>query len=99
MRESTIEGEFKKQTKHAGWWCLKLKIISHAGFPDRMLLKHPGLVVFVEVKATLKKPRPLQSWVHKKLRKLGFEVYVIDSIEDIAGFIKRQSGMLPTPRS
>jgi len=83
MRESKIEREFKKQAEHAGWWCLKLKVIGHAGFPDRLLLKEPGRVKFVELKATDKKPRPLQKWVIKNLKKRGFDVYVIDSIEDI----------------
>ncbi len=63
-------------------------VIAHAGFPDRVLLKHPGQIKFVELKAPKKGPRPLQSFVHKKLRKLGFEVYVINQIEQIASVVQ-----------
>lgn len=88
MRESAVEKEFRKQAKASGWWPLKLKIISHAGFPDRMLLKHPGRIKFVELKATGKKPRKLQKWVLGKLNELGFECHVIDRIEDITRVIQ-----------
>jgi len=81
LLESPIEKAFKKHVETLGWWCLKLKVISHAGFPDRVLMKAPGRIVFVELKATGKKPRPLQVYVMKRLIKLGFEVHVIDSIE------------------
>jgi len=88
MRESKIEKEFRKQATAAGWWCLKLAIIAHAGFPDRLLLKHPGRVKFAELKATGKDARPLQGYIHRKLRKLGFEVYVINRVEDITRVIE-----------
>ena len=38
-------------------------------------------IVFVEFKAPGKKPTKLQAHTHEKLRKQGYEVYVIDSIE------------------
>lgn len=81
MRESTIEHKTVKYATERGWWCLKLHIINHAGFPDRICLADGGQIIFVEFKATGKQPRKLQLWVMEKLRGLGFEVHVIDNIE------------------
>jgi hypothetical protein len=83
MRESKIEKEFKKEAEKNGWWCLKMRVVNHAGFPDRVLLRHPGVVRFVEVKAPGKTLRPLQKFVFKKLKNLGFDCYVLDCIESI----------------
>jgi hypothetical protein len=41
----------------------------------------------VEVKAPGEKPRPLQLSRHKLLRRLGFQVYVLDALEQIGGII------------
>ena len=81
MRESAIEKSVTKFATARGWWCLKLHVINHAGFPDRLCLAAGGQIKFVEFKATGKKPRRLQMWVINKLRGMGFNVYVIDSIE------------------
>ena len=42
---------------------------------------------FVETKAPGKTPRPLQEARHNLLRRLGFKVYVIDSVEQIGSVI------------
>jgi hypothetical protein len=47
-------------------------------FPDRMILLPGGRVVWVEFKRKKEKLRPGQSIVSAELRRLGFEVYVID---------------------
>lgn len=86
--EADIERVFKRESERFGWWCLKLKIISHAGFPDRVLLKAPGRIKFVELKRPGKKARALQAHIHKKLKKLGFEVHVIDQVEQIASVVQ-----------
>ena len=44
-------------------------------------------MTFAELKALSKKPRPLQLARHKTLMKLGFHVYVIDSIEQIGAIL------------
>ena len=48
-----------------------------------MILLPGGKIAFAELKAPGKKPRPLQIARHKVLMKLGFRVYVIDSVEQI----------------
>ena len=83
MIESDVEKEFRKQARLNGWWCLKLRVINHAGFPDRLLLKEPGRVKFVELKRPGKTARKLQKYVLNRLEKLGFECHVIDRVENI----------------
>lgn len=83
MKESTIESNFVKQVKAMGGMAIKLISPNFAGLPDRLVLLPHGIMFFVELKATGQKPRPLQIAVHRKLRKLGFTVYVIDSNEKV----------------
>lgn len=79
MRESYIEKVLVKEVKKYGGWALKLPAVFVSGLPDRMCLMPGGRVFFVELKAPGKKPDGLQPYIHKKLRKLGFIVYVIDN--------------------
>lgn len=81
MREKAIEQYFVKEVKRAGGIALKVNSTSMKGLPDRMVLLPNGVLFFAEIKATGKTARALQNFVHKKLRALGFDVYVIDSIE------------------
>lgn len=63
--------------------CVKLLSEFVTGLPDRMCLLPGQLIFFVELKTTGKKPRKMQEYMHKKLRSLGFEVYVIDSTDSL----------------
>ena len=81
--EKLIERKLVKLTAEAGGWCLKLLALHCAGLPDRICLMPGGKVFFVETKSTGDKPRKIQLLVHKKLRALGFKVYVIDKSEQI----------------
>lgn len=49
------------------------------GLPDRLVLLPDGKMFFAELKAPGKKPRPEQVRVHESLKRLGFDVRVIDS--------------------
>lgn len=79
--EKAIEKKLNEAVKKLGGWSIKLLPFQFNGLPDRLLLIPGGHVIFVEVKSEKKKPEPLQLWVHKKLRNLGFKVYVIDTFE------------------
>lgn len=59
--------------------CLKLLSQHTTGLPDRLCLLPIGRAFFVEVKTTGKKPRKIQEFIHRRLRSLGFRVYVLDS--------------------
>ena len=83
MREKEIEKKLVERIKKEGGMCLKLTSPGNAGVPDRLCLLPRGRIVFVEMKAPGKKPRPLQVKQIQKIRKLGFRVEVIDSEEGI----------------
>ena len=88
MRESFIEEKLTKAVKQNGGVCWKFTSPGTAGVPDRIILMPEGRIAFVEVKAPGEKPRPLQLSRHKLLRRLGFQVYVLDALEDIDKIIK-----------
>lgn len=88
MLEKEIEKALVKQVQVLDGWCLKLTSPSAAGLPDRLLLMPHGRVVFVEVKRPGQKPRPLQVKRFKRLRDLGFKVYVLDDKVKIPDILK-----------
>ena len=79
MEEQNIELFLIKQVCLKSGLCLKMNSITMNGLPDRLVLLPEGKMFFAELKAPGKKPRPEQVRVHESLRKLGFDVYVIDS--------------------
>ena len=78
MREKPIEQSLVKAVRQMGGMCPKFISPGMDGMPDRMVLLPKGKIVFVEVKAPGKKPRPLQVRRHEQLRKLGFSVFILD---------------------
>lgn len=86
--EKVIEAKLVTEVKKTGGMCIKLLCDQFSGLPDRMCLFPGGKIVFVELKSTGKKPRPLQIAVHNKFRALGFRVEVIDTIDGVLNFIK-----------
>lgn len=81
MLERHIEDALVKAAREAGGWAPKWVSPGHDGVPDRIVLMPGGRIKFVELKAPGEKPTPLQAKVHAKLRALGFDVDVIDSVE------------------
>ena len=88
MREKKIEQKLVTAVKKNGGICPKFVSPGFDGMPDRLLLLPHGRFAFVEVKAPNQKPRPLQLSRHRLLRRLGFQVYVLDALEDIDKIIK-----------
>lgn len=80
--EKALEKTFSaylNQTKNV--WAIKLLSTFVKGLPDRLILCRGGYVGFAEIKTTGKKPTKIQTFIHDKLRQLGFVVVVIDDIE------------------
>ena len=88
MRESFIEEKLTKAVRQKGGVCWKFTSPGTAGVPDRIVLMPKGHIAFVEAKAPGEKPRKLQLSRHQLLRRLGFQVYVLDALEDIDKIIK-----------
>lgn len=83
MKEKQLENKLRMAVKKAGGIAPKFVSPGFGGMPDRLILLPDGIIAFVELKAPVKKPRPLQLARHRLLRSLGFRVYVIDSEEQI----------------
>jgi len=81
--EKIIEQKLIKAVKSLGGIAPKFVSPGYDGLPDRLVLLPGGRIAFVEVKATGRKPRPLQLHRHETLRRLGFKVYVLDDVRVI----------------
>lgn len=88
--ESQIERYFKKKVEEHGALVWKFTSPGRPGVPDRIVMLPGGRVVFAEIKAPGKKPRPLQRAVIYRMRKQGCRVWVIDSREKVLEFIERE---------
>lgn len=85
--EKYIEKKLKDEVKRRGGVALKFSSGSEVGFPDRCVLLPGGRCYWVELKTTGEKPRAIQRYRHNQLKRLGFEVFVIDSTNLINQFI------------
>ena len=87
MREKQVEQKLVRAVKARGGICPKFVSPGFDGMPDRMVLLPGGRIGFVEVKAPGKVPRPLQVARHRLLSRLGFQVFTLDSQEQIGGIL------------
>lgn len=78
MNEHHIEQALKHSVEAAGGICWKLVSPGTNGVPDRICIMH-GRVVFVELKAPGRFPRPIQRRRIQQLRDHGMSVVVVDS--------------------
>ena len=85
--EKAVERRLVELVKYNGGMCIKLLCDQLIGLPDRMCLFPGHKIAFVELKTTGKKPKRIQTYMHDKLRKLGFRVEVIDTIKGVEQFI------------
>lgn len=81
--EKVLEARLRKEVESHGWMALKLLPQLHRGLPDRLILAEYGIAFFAEIKTTGKKPTRLQKHCHELLRKLGFQVFIIDTTESL----------------
>lgn len=87
--EKLLEKKLRVKIEELGGLCWKLPAIHISGIPDRLCLLPGGKAFFAEIKTTGEKPEKLQLYWHKELRKRGFEVYVVDSSEQINQIIEK----------
>lgn len=85
--EKLLERKLRVKVEELGGYCWKLPAIHISGIPDRICLLPGGRVFFAEIKTTKEAARKLQLLWHRKLKELGFAVYVIDTSEQIEDLI------------
>lgn len=86
--EKKVEPALREGIKKLGGWCIKLLTNHITGLPDRLCLLPGGIIFFAETKSTGDKPSKIQLYVHRKLSKMGFKIFVIDSIEKLKIVLK-----------
>jgi hypothetical protein len=92
MREKTVEKKLVQEVKARGGICPKWVSPGFDGVPDRLVFlpgRHFGMV---EVKAPGEKPRALQVSRHRLFGRLGFQVYVLDGVEQIEKILDEIGG-------
>lgn len=87
MREKQVEQKLVRAVKARGGICPKFVSPGFDGMPDRVVLLPGRHFGFVEVKAPGEVPRPLQVSRHQLMKRLGFQVYVLDDPEQIGGIL------------
>jgi Holliday junction resolvase len=78
MTEQKIQAKLIKQLESDGYYVVKLSVTNKPGIPDLIAIPKDSDAEFYEVKRPGKKPRPLQEYRIKELKKHGVKVYVYD---------------------
>ena len=87
MLEVSVEKTSEKEAKKRGVWAVKLARLAGGGWPDHTLFASGGRIAFVEFKrAKNYKFEPLQPFIAKMLRKLGFRYAVCKTNEEVKAF-------------
>jgi len=86
MLEKGIEAALVKRVKALGGMAEKFTSPNKRSVPDRIVTLPGGVIIFVELKAPGKLPKPLQQRDHDIRRVLGCDVRVIDTIEGCNAF-------------
>lgn len=80
IAESVLERKMCRWVEANGG--ITLKIQAAKGWPDRLVCKPSGLVMFVEFKRADRKPNVLQAHILRKLSLLGFYACWVSSERD-----------------
>ena len=88
MNEKTLERRLCKEIREVGGLALKFVSPGMSGVPDRLVLLPGQKIAFVEVKSPGQKMRPLQVRRKAQLEALGFQVYCLDGVAQIAHIIR-----------
>ena len=88
MKETYIESTFCEWVEcHEGWHALKL--LKRVGWPDRLIIGPGATAYFIEFKRPGEEPELIQEFIHDILKKLGFEIYVCEAIEQAKEIFRR----------
>lgn len=92
MRESQVEEHFVIRVAETGGIQRKIAYIARRSCPDRLVGWPNGKTGLVEMKRPLGKAREDQEREHNRLRRCGFRVDVLDTIEAVDAYVKEMSG-------
>jgi hypothetical protein len=87
VTERDIEKQLRLRIAVLGGKAYKFSSPGNSGVPDRIVLIR-GKCYFVELKRPGQDLSPRQRAVKRDFEKLGFEVYRLDSLEDVDKFLK-----------
>ncbi len=85
ISEADLQRSVIKTLEGRGWYVVKLIQTNRNGIPD-LLIHRDGVTRYIEVKRPGEKPRPLQEFRHKELRKAGIDIDVITDISQLSTF-------------
>jgi Holliday junction resolvase len=76
--ESKLQRKIIQDLELDGWEVNKVMKSNKAGWPDLEAFRNK-ITIFIETKSRGKKAKPIQEYVHRRLRAQGFSVFVIDT--------------------
>lgn len=88
MLEKDLERRFVAAAKDLGCDAEKLVAAGKRGWPDRTVLMPGGKVLFFELKTPKGKTSRQQDLIHCKLRSLGFDVFVVDNLDEALAVLR-----------
>lgn len=86
--ENDIEVALRDKIRALGGKAFKWVSPGTRGVPDRIVVLPGSRIVFVELKAPGKSSTPWQLKQQRDIRRLGFEVRVIDTLEKVEAFVE-----------
>ena len=89
--EGKVEAYLKRRVLAARGQIRKLRWLDRRGAPDRFVWWRGPRVAFVEVKAPGGKLTRLQTVEHERLRRDGFDVFVVYNEADVDAFIDKMT--------
>jgi hypothetical protein len=90
LKESTVEKYLREQVEARGGMCEKFTSPGRRDVPDRLISWPFSDKDLAETKATGKKPRPGQLRDHARRKRIGHQVYVLDSKEAVDWYINQR---------
>lgn len=87
IRERDIEKAFTAKVKAAGGEIRKVKWIGRKGAPDRVVMLN-GTVWWIEFKAPGERPSAQQASEHRRMKKMGMRVVVIDRFAEVDDLLR-----------
>lgn len=98
MRESKIENYLREEVERLGGIAFKFTSPNRRSVPDRICVFPEGVLVFVEVKATGKRPTDAQVRERRRLQALSQLVVTVASKFQVSTLIQTIEQLIDTQR-